>query len=54
MGSSEPKAQTPLTVNNNCLTCSGNTPYIKKAFKMACLQYASSKVKFNNQEFTRD
>ena len=39
---SEIKSDPPVQVNNHCLQCSGNASYIKKAFKMACLTYASS------------
>ena len=45
-GSFEMQAKTPITVNNHCLQCSGNATYIKKAFKMACLTYASTKVRY--------
>ena len=40
------QAKTPIQVNNNCLQCSGNASYIKKAFKIACLTYASTKVHY--------
>ena len=49
IGASEVKAPTPIQVNNNCLQCSGNASFIKKAFKLACLTYGSSKVSFQNQ-----
>ena len=39
---SEIKSDPPIQVNNNCMQCSGNAAYIKKAFKLACLNYASS------------
>ena len=39
---SEMKSNPTITVNNNCIQCSGNAAYIKKAFKIACLNYASS------------
>ena len=52
-GNNEIKAKTPITVNNNCLQCSGNAPYIKKAFKIACLTYGSTKVNYKKKEHTR-
>ena len=54
MGNNDVKAETPIQVNNNCLQCSGNASFIKKAFKLACLSYASSRVKYQNQEWSRE
>ena len=45
--------KSPITVNNNCVQCSGNAQFVKKAFKMACLNYSSSKVVFNKKEYGR-
>ena len=47
------KLETPIQVNNNCLQCSGNAMYIKKAFKMACLSYGSTKVHFDHRMYDR-
>lgn len=47
-------AKSPLTINNNCIQCSGNASYIRKAFKMACLSYSSSAVKFQGEDYTRE
>ena len=41
-------------MNNNCLQCSGNASFIKKAFKLACLSYQSSKVRYQNADYTRE
>ena len=49
VGKSDIKTETPIQVNNSCLQCSGNAMFIKKAFKMACLSYGSSKVKYQNE-----
>ena len=46
MGKSDIKTETPIQVNNNCLQCSGNAMFIKKAFKLACLSYGSNKVEY--------
>lgn len=54
MGSNDLKSQSVIQVNKNCMQCSGNASFIKKAFKLACLSYQSSKVTFQNQEFTRE
>ena len=54
MGSHEVKAKTPIQVNNHCASCSGNASYIKKAFKIACLSYSSSKVMYKKEELTRE
>lgn len=54
VGKSEIKAKTPITVNSNCLQCSGNASYIKKAFKIACLTYGSTKVNYKKQEHSRE
>ena len=53
-GLCEIKSETPIQVNNNCLQCSGNASFIKKAFKLACLTYNSSKVTYQNQQFMRE
>ena len=54
IGKQEPKSNSTIHVNNNCLQCLGNASFIKKAFKIACLTYASSKVKYENQDFSRE
>ena len=54
MGGNEVKAPTPIQVNNNCLQCSGNASFIKKAFKLACLTYASTKVTWSNDQYMRE
>ena len=52
-GKSVNKSEAPVQVNNNCLQCSGNAMYIKKAFKMACLSYGSTKVRFDHKLYDR-
>ena len=51
MGASGPKPA--VKVNNQCMMCSGSAAYIKKAFKMACIGYASSEVRYNDREWKR-
>ena len=48
------KSNSNIHVNNNCLQCSGNASFIKKAFKLACLTYQTSKVQYQNQEYSRE
>lgn len=40
-------------VDQRCLACSGQAPNILSAFKMACLQYNPSPVKYEDEEFPR-
>jgi len=54
VGKLDVKAKSPIQVNNHCISCSGNASYIKKAFKLACLTYSSSKVRYQNQDRRRD
>jgi hypothetical protein len=44
----------PIKINNNCLQCSGNAQYVKKAFKIACLTYKTSKVDYLGQKYDRN
>ena len=46
-------AESPVTINKNCIQCSGNAQFIKKAFKMACLNYNSSQVTHKNVSYAR-
>ena len=54
MGKQDVKTDSVIHVNNNCLQCSGNASFIKKAFKLACLSYQSSKVRYQNVDYTRE
>lgn len=48
------KKQEPvLHVDNRCLSCSGQSPFILSAFKMACLQYSPSPVEFEGCHYER-
>ena len=49
----ETMSKSAIKVNNNCINCSGNASFIKKAFKIACIGYGSSMVSFKNQSYTR-
>merc|ERR1719377_335652 len=42
-----------LSVDKRCLSCSGQAPTILSAFKMACLQYNPSPVKFHDVDHNR-
>ncbi len=43
----------PITINKNCVSCSGNALYARKAFKIACLAYYDSKVMYEGQLYDR-
>ena len=43
----------PIKINQNCMSCSGASSYIKKAFKLACLNYRESEVHHLSQSFKR-
>merc|ERR1719443_2844094 len=36
-----------ISVDNRCLSCSGQAQHVLSGFKMACLQYAPGPVKFS-------
>ena len=50
----EQKSKSNLKINQNCVSCSGNAQYIKKAFKLACLNYNESKVVYQKVEYERN
>ena len=52
-GMVETETKSPIIINKQCLQCSGNASYVRKAFKIACLQYTASKVKYNGEQQTR-
>ena len=35
-----------IAMKKSCLSCSGSLPFVKNAFKMACLAYEPSKIVF--------
>ena len=43
-----------VSLNKDCLACSGQSATILKAFKIACLSYKSSNIIYREEEFTRD
>merc|ERR1719217_104654 len=47
-------AEPVIKVDNRCLGCSGQAPFVLSAFKMACLQYTSSPVDYNGNTADRD
>lgn len=42
-----------IGLDKGCLSCTGNPNYYNEFFKMACLNYTSSPVKFNNFTYSR-
>jgi len=43
-----------IKINKNCTSCSGQLPFMKKAFKMACLAYEPSPVTLYDELVSRD
>ena len=42
-----------LSLKSECMSCSGNTTVVMTAFKMACINYNPSPVKYNLRSFSR-
>ncbi|OMJ75757.1 hypothetical protein SteCoe_25021 [Stentor coeruleus] len=54
IGYSEAKVQKPyISLKADCMSCSGQNPTILNAFKMACLNYMPSSVKYRHRAYTR-
>jgi hypothetical protein len=47
------KEQSVISVDNRCLSCSGQTATVLAGFKIACLQYAPGQVKYDTKDFDR-
>jgi len=47
------KEQQVVSVDNRCLSCSGQTATVLAGFKIACLQYAPGQVKYDMKDFDR-
>merc|ERR1712139_323622 len=47
------KEQQVVSVDNRCLSCSGQTATVLAGFKIACLQYAPGQVKYDSKDFDR-
>lgn len=43
----------PITLDKNCLSCSGRTTVILRAFKAACLSYSPSTVAYKGHNLSR-
>jgi hypothetical protein len=43
-----------ITVDNRCLSCSGQAQHVLSGFKMACLQYAPGPVSFSKKLYKRE
>eukprot|EP00397_Hematodinium_sp_SG-2012_P027466 GEMP01028864.1.p1 GENE.GEMP01028864.1~~GEMP01028864.1.p1 ORF type:complete len:643 (+),score=148.21 GEMP01028864.1:92-2020(+) len=55
-GQSGPKQRTPgmvVTVDNRCLSCSGQSSQVLAGFKLACLQYRPSPVEYKSRTWDR-
>ena len=48
------KNKSPMKINNNCISCSGNAKYAKLAFKIACLTYKESKIEYLGKSYLRE
>jgi hypothetical protein len=54
LGYSESKTQKPyISLKSDCMSCSGQNPTILSAFKMACLNYSPSGIKYKQRTYTR-
>ena len=49
-----PPGESPVTLNQQCQSCSGDKKYINRAFKIACLSYIQTGVKHGDQVFSRE
>ena len=47
------KSKQSVFIKPECLSCSGQSSFLYSAFKMACLNYYPSEVKFGNKMYTR-
>jgi len=47
------KDQSVISVDNRCLSCSGQTATVLAGFKIACLQYAPGQVKYETKDYDR-
>merc|ERR1712072_532274 len=47
------KEQQVVSVDNRCLSCSGQTATVLAGFKIACLQYAPGQVKYETKDYER-
>lgn len=54
LGYAESKGNKPyISLKSDCMSCSGQNPVIMTAFKMACLNYSPSSVKYRHRTYTR-
>lgn len=54
MGYSESKGQKAyISLKSDCMSCSGSNPTVLTAFKMACLNYSPSGIKYKHRNYTR-
>jgi myosin heavy subunit len=50
----ENDGESVISVDNRCLSCSGQAQHVLSGFKMACLQYAPGPVTFSKQLYKRE
>ena len=49
----KPSNKTPVSIDPNCMSCSGNSSAVIQCFKLACLSYSSSPVKYRYRTYSR-
>lgn len=47
------KSKPVISFKPECLSCTGDNPLVYSAFKMACLSYSPSEVKYNSRVYAR-
>ena len=54
LGYTESKSQKAyISLKSDCMSCSGQNPVLMSAFKMACLNYSPSNVKYKHKTYSR-
>lgn len=48
-----PKSKAVISLKPECLSCTGENPLVYSVFKMACLSYSPSDVRYNSRVYTR-
>jgi len=53
-GDGSESGENVITIDNRCLSCSGQAQHVLSGFKMACLQYAPGPVTFSKKMYKRE
>jgi len=53
-GETSDSGEAVISVDNRCLSCSGQAQHVLSGFKMACLQYAPGPVSFSKKLYKRE